>query len=67
MVFFDADFPSWAGVQFGRADPVDLAPLTFRECPVFTAKKAVATDPKAIGYIDKTQVDATVKVLMTLN
>lgn len=30
-------------------------------------KKAVATDPKAIGYIDKSQADASVKVLMTLN
>jgi ABC-type phosphate transport system substrate-binding protein len=30
-------------------------------------KKAVAADPKAIGYIDKSEVDSTVKVLMTLN
>jgi ABC-type phosphate transport system substrate-binding protein len=30
-------------------------------------KKAVAADPKAIGYIDKSEVDATVKVLLTLN
>jgi len=30
-------------------------------------KKAVVADPKAIGYIDKSEVDATVKVLLTLN
>jgi ABC-type phosphate transport system substrate-binding protein len=30
-------------------------------------KKAVAADPKAIGYIDKSEVDATVKVLLNLN
>jgi hypothetical protein len=30
-------------------------------------KKAVAADPKAIGYIDKSEVDTTVKVLLTLN
>ncbi len=30
-------------------------------------KKAVAADPKAIGYIDKSEVDSTVKVLLTLN
>jgi ABC-type phosphate transport system substrate-binding protein len=29
-------------------------------------KKAVAADPKAVGYIDKAAVDATVKVLYTL-
>jgi len=30
-------------------------------------KKAVITDPKAVGYIDKSQVDGSVKVVMTLN
>jgi ABC-type phosphate transport system substrate-binding protein len=30
-------------------------------------KKAVAADPKAIGYIDKSEVDSTVKVLLSLN
>jgi ABC-type phosphate transport system substrate-binding protein len=30
-------------------------------------KKAVAADPKAIGYIDKSAVDASVKVLVTLD
>nr|WP_315212131.1 hypothetical protein [uncultured Duganella sp.] len=29
-------------------------------------KKAVAADPKAIGYIDKSAVDETVKVILTL-
>lgn len=29
------------------------------------AKKAVAADPKAIAYIDKSEVDATVKVVLT--
>jgi ABC-type phosphate transport system substrate-binding protein len=30
-------------------------------------KKAVAADPKAIGYIDKSEVDSSVKVLLSLN
>jgi hypothetical protein len=30
-------------------------------------KKAVAADPKAVGYIDKASVDASVKVLSTLD
>jgi hypothetical protein len=30
-------------------------------------KKAVAADPKAVGYIDKSAVDGTVKVVLTLN
>ena len=30
-------------------------------------KKAVAADPKAIGYIDKSEVDGSVKVLLSLN
>jgi hypothetical protein len=30
-------------------------------------KKAVAADPKTIGYIDKSAVDGSVKVLVTLN
>jgi ABC-type phosphate transport system substrate-binding protein len=30
-------------------------------------KKAVATDPKAVGYIEKSAVDATVKVALPLN
>jgi ABC-type phosphate transport system substrate-binding protein len=30
-------------------------------------KKAVAADPKAIGYIDKSAVDASIKVALTLD
>jgi len=30
-------------------------------------KKAVAADPKAIGYIDKSAVDGSVKVVLTLD
>lgn len=30
-------------------------------------KKAVATDAKAVGYMDKAAVDGTVKVVLTLN
>jgi len=29
-------------------------------------KKAVAEDPKALGYIQKSEVDSSVKVLLTL-
>lgn len=30
-------------------------------------KKAVAADPKAVGYIDKASVDGTVKVVLSLD
>ncbi len=30
-------------------------------------KKAVASDPKAVGYIDKAALDGTVKVALTIN
>jgi ABC-type phosphate transport system substrate-binding protein len=30
-------------------------------------KKALAADPKAIGYIEKTAVDATVKIVLSAN
>jgi len=30
-------------------------------------KKAVTADPKAIGYIEKADVDASVKVILELN
>jgi ABC-type phosphate transport system substrate-binding protein len=30
-------------------------------------KKAVAADPKAVGYVEKSAVDGTVKVLLTLD
>lgn len=52
----------WARVVFtGKGQ----APLMLPDADAI--KKAVATDPKAIGYIDKSQVDGTVKVLVTLN
>jgi ABC-type phosphate transport system substrate-binding protein len=34
---------------------------------VAAVKQAVAANPKAVGYIDKAHVDATVKVVLTLN
>ena len=52
----------WARVVFtGKGQ----APLMLPDADA--VKKAVITDPKAVGYIDKSQVDGTVKVLMTLN
>jgi len=52
----------WARVVFtGKGQ----APLMLPDAEA--VKKAVITDPKAVGYIDKSQVDGTVKVLMTLN
>jgi hypothetical protein len=30
-------------------------------------KKAVAADPQSVGYIDRADVDSTVKVVLTLN
>jgi hypothetical protein len=30
-------------------------------------KKAVAADPKSVGYIDKADVDSSVKVVLALN
>ncbi len=39
-----------------------------KELPDATAvKKAVAADPKAIGYIEKSAVDGSVKVVLTLD
>lgn len=32
-----------------------------------SVKKAVASDPKAIGFIEKSEVDSTVKVILTLD
>ena len=52
----------WSRLIFtGKATPP-------KELPDAAAvKKAVAADPKAIGYIDKSEVDSTVKVLLSLN
>jgi hypothetical protein len=52
----------WARLVFsGKAPPP-------RELPDAAAvKKAVAADPKAVGYIEKSAADASVKVLSTVD
>jgi hypothetical protein len=52
----------WARIQFtGLGQPP-------KELPDEAAiKKAVAADPKAVGYIDKASVDSSVKVVLELN
>jgi hypothetical protein len=52
----------WARINFtGRGKPP-------KELPDATAvKKAVAADPKAIGYILKSDVDSTVKVILSFD
>ena len=52
----------WSRVVFtGKGQPPIMLPNAAE------VKKAVATDPKAIGYIDKSAVDASVKVVLTLD
>ena len=53
---------TWARLVFsGKAQPP-------KELPDAAAvKKAVAADPKAVGYIEKSAVDASVKVLTTID
>jgi ABC-type phosphate transport system substrate-binding protein len=53
---------TWARLIFtGKAQaPKEVADAA-------AVKKAVAADPKALGYIQKSEVDASVKVLLTLN
>lgn len=53
---------TWSRLVFsGKA----MAP---KELPDAAAvKKAVAADPKAVGYIDSAAVDASVKVLVTID
>jgi ABC-type phosphate transport system substrate-binding protein len=53
---------TWSRLIFtGKAQPP-------KEMPDAAAvKKAVAADPKAIGYIQKSEVDSTVKVVLALN
>lgn len=53
---------TWSRIAFsGKGQPP-------KELPDAAAvKKAVAADPKAIGYIDKSAVDGSVKVLLTLD
>lgn len=51
----------WARLAFtGKAQP----PKEVADAAA--VKKAVAADPKAVGYIDKDAVDDSVKVLLTL-
>jgi len=51
----------WARVVFAaKGQPPMMLPNAD------AVKKAVATDPKAVGYIEKSAVDPTVKVLLTL-
>jgi ABC-type phosphate transport system substrate-binding protein len=51
----------WSKLVFtGKATP----PKEFKSSA--DVKKAVADDPKAIGYIDKSAVDDSVKVILTL-
>jgi hypothetical protein len=52
----------WARLTFtGQGQPP-------KELPDAAAvKKAVAADPKTVGYIDKADVDASVKVVLPLN
>ena len=50
----------WSKLVFtGKATPPKEAPGSA------DVKKAVAADPKAIGYIEKSAVDATVKVVLS--
>ena len=52
----------WARLQFtGQGQPPQALPDDA------AIKKAVAADPKAVGYIDKANVDSTVKVVLELN
>jgi ABC-type phosphate transport system substrate-binding protein len=53
---------TWSRLTFsGKGQPP-------KELPDAAAvKKAVAADPKAIGYIDKSAVDGTVKVVLSLD
>jgi ABC-type phosphate transport system substrate-binding protein len=53
---------AWTRLVFsGKAQP----PKEFPDAAA--VKRAVATDPKAIGYVERNQVDGTVKVLTTLD
>lgn len=53
---------TWARVIFsGKATP----PAAMTDAAAI--KKAVAADPKLVGYIDKTAVDGSVKVVLPLD
>lgn len=52
----------WSRIVFtGKGQPPIMLPNAAE------VKKAVTTDPKAIGYIDKAAVDGSVKVVLTLD
>jgi ABC-type phosphate transport system substrate-binding protein len=52
---------TWSRLVFtGKASP----PKQLSDAAA--VKKAVAADPKAIGYIEKSEVDSTVKVILVL-
>ncbi|WP_324288542.1 hypothetical protein [Roseateles sp. SL47] len=52
---------TWARLAFsGKAQPPKEA------ADAAAVKKEVANNPKAVGYIDKSAADASVKVLLTL-
>jgi ABC-type phosphate transport system substrate-binding protein len=52
---------TWARLAFsGKAQPPKEA------ADAAAVKKEVASNPKAVGYIDKSAADASVKVLLTL-
>ena len=53
---------AWSRLVFsGKAQP----PRELSDAAA--VKKAVAADPKAVGYIDKAAVDGSVKVVLSLN
>ena len=53
---------AWARLMFtGHGQPPKV------QVDAAAVKKAVAADPKSMGYIDKADVDSTVKVVLTLN
>jgi hypothetical protein len=62
----DRDLPQikavWSRLTFtGQGQPPKEMP------DAVAVKKAVAADPKAVGYIDKADLDASVKVVLELN
>jgi hypothetical protein len=53
---------AWARLMFtGHGQPPKVL------ADAAAVKKAVAADPKSVGYLDKAEVDSTVKVVLTLN
>ena len=53
---------AWARLMFtGHGQPPKVL------ADAAAVKKAVAADTKSVGYIDKADVDSTVKVVLTLN